>query len=282
MSDSKKLLNWLLCKEIDETVVHSFTDYITCFANEVLGKETIDAQVYAQAGSRRLWNYILKRNEALEKKNLDIVLHSRDDMGMLFSSSNAVPLRSGKSLKLKHRWRVLSWLFEMDWRDYEYVGAFCLYLHGGEDVFITARGHEGGIDFGGIVDYFGPSQSLHSNGQRFRIIGQSKKFNGAANINKVREMNDVMTSVRKLAPKQSKQIPSNFKKTSGPLLCWMAAHSGFQSGASSLARENGIIVCDSVSLAEEILKSKKIAISICAEEIIRSIQLEFDTFKASL
>lgn len=282
MSDSKKLLNWLLCTEIDEGINHSFTEFVSSFAIEELGKDASEANIYAAGRSRRLWNYILKNNEILEKQDLDIVFHPLDDMAMLFSSPIKYNAQSRKKLKLKYRWKILSWLFEMDWRDYEYIGAFCLYLHGGENVFITSHGDEGGIDFGGIVNYFGPSQSLHSNGQKLRVIGQSKKFNGAANVNKVREMNDVMASVRKLSPKQTKQIPSEFRVTSGPLICWMAAHSGFQSGASSLARENGIITCDSVSIAEEILRSKQIPLSLCANELAIDIQSEFDAFKSSL
>jgi hypothetical protein len=247
-----------------------------------LDKDVSEANTYAAGRSRRLWNYVLKSNEGFEKQALEIVLQPLDDMGMLFSSPFISTTQSRKKWKLRYRWRVLSWLFEMDWRDYEYIGAFCLYLHGGENVFITSRGDEGGIDFGGIVDYFGPSQSIHSNGQKLRVIGQSKKFNGAANVNKIREMNDVMASVRKLSPKQTKQIPSHFRTTSGPLICWMAAHSGFQSGASSLARENGIIICDSVSLAEEILKSKRIPLLFCADELAKFIHSEFDDFKSSL
>ena len=282
MSDSKKLLIWLLCSNFGDENTEKFTDHVYELAKAELDKDVSEAQKYAASCSKRLWNYILRKNETLEKQSLKPVLHPLDNMGMLFMKHPPLTSKSVKLVKLRYRWKVLSWLYQMHWRDYEYIGAFCLYLNGGDDIFITTRGNEGGVDFGGIVDYFGSSQSIHSNGQRFRVIGQSKKFNSPANVNKVREMNDVMTSVRKLSPKQTKQIPSNFKTTNGPLVCWMTAHSGFQSGASSLARENGIITCDSVSLSEEILKSKRIPFFNCPNELHCFVQSEFNKFKAHI
>lgn len=64
-----------------------------------------------------------------------------------------------------------------------------------------------------------------------------------------------MQNVRHLSERVRRHIPTWFHDSRGPIIGWIMSHSGYQTGAADEAKNHGIIISDTLDLAELICLS---------------------------
>lgn len=133
---------------------------------------------------------------------------------------------------------------------------------GASEVSLTPAGNEGGVDFFALLPTPFRCHLFGGGVNPVRIIGQSKKFSQAVQVDKLKEFLMTVEEVKHRGqPKTEKIVPPWFHAVHGPIVGCVIAHSGFQSGAISRARNDGVITADSLDVAE------MLAIAKCFPEI---------------
>ena len=114
-----------------------------------------------------------------------------------------------------------------------------------------------------------------------RVVGQCKKYTSPVQVSAVKEFIETLEDVKHRGePKIEGQTPSWFHATRGPIVGLFVAHSGFQSGAETKARNHGIIAADSLDLAEIMAASERIPeditlgarADVCADKVRAALQ----------
>jgi len=142
-------------------------------------------------------------------------------------------------------------------REYEALPCTIIKLTGSRYVHLTPPGNEWGVDFFGSIE--NPSQLSVFNGTRspIRIVGQCKKYESKLEVKEVKEFSRTLEALRNRNPLLEKHVPIWFRTITGPIIPWLVCHSAAQSGALALAKDEGIIVSDSIDLAECLCFIKK-------------------------
>jgi hypothetical protein len=151
---------------------------------------------------------------------------------------------------LQSRPTILSGIDTLDDRQYEALGGVISRLIGANAVFLTRRGNEGGIDFFASIHVYGSSHLFSGISSPVRVIGQSKKYKNPVQVDKIKEFIQTVQDVKNYRDEVRKHVPPWFRTARGPIVGWIIAHSGFQSGAQSRANTDGIVLSDSTDLAE--------------------------------
>jgi hypothetical protein len=115
---------------------------------------------------------------------------------------------------------------------------------------LTPPGNEWGVDF--FASLVNPSALPIFDGLRapIRIVGQCKKFESRLAVKEVKEFSRTLEGLRNRKPEIERHVPNWFRLISGPIVPWLICHSAAQSGALSLAKDEGIVVSDSIDMAE--------------------------------
>jgi Restriction endonuclease len=161
--------------------------------------------------------------------------------------------RNRRDLKLGYRWAVTDFIDGLDWRQYEALGAVAACLFGAEQVALTPRGNEGGVDLYAVIPNRGQTNIFHGPHAYYRVVGQSKRYTDPVAVGKTREFIQVLDNVRHQSLVIQNRIPSWFRNLNGPIIGWMNAHAGFQSGSIDIAHSHGIIISDTLTLCESLL-----------------------------
>ena len=141
-------------------------------------------------------------------------------------------------------------------REYEALACIVCESIGSTKTHITPPGNEGGIDFFATLSTNNSSHIFSSIGTEVRIIGQCKKYVTPVTVDKLEQFITTLQNVRHRSERVRKHIPGWFDDSRGPIIGWIIAHSGFQAGASDEAKNHGIIVSDSLDLAEALCLSR--------------------------
>ena len=98
-----------------------------------------------------------------------------------------------------------------------------------------------------------------------RVVGQCKKYTTPVQIGGVKEFVETLQVVKyRGEPKIERLVPPWFHAVRGPIIGLIIAHTNFQSGADTKARNHGIVVADSLDLAEVIALSRHISETLTA------------------
>jgi hypothetical protein len=237
-----------------------------------LGKSQIDAEAYIERNTRRHWNAFL------EKQDLDI-LHGRTPIYQIVDATNRkilwkpghIGLVSDSKTKISlarvaARPNILKVIDSLSDRQYEALGCVAGHLCGATESFLTPKTNEGGIDFFALIRTHSCSHIFNGLHRPLRIIGQSKMFEKRVQVEWVKNFAKTIDQVRNLSPVVSKLIPPWFQESNGPIIGWLLAHKGVQSGGLTLAKNEGIIISESVDIAELAAVSRKIDISKSAND----------------
>jgi hypothetical protein len=135
-------------------------------------------------------------------------------------------------------------------REYEALPCIALKIAGSRDYHLTPRGNEWGVDF--FASLVNPSVFPIFDGFRapIRVVGQCKKYENRLTVNEVKEFSRTLEGLRNRRPELERHVPNWFRVISGPIVPWLVCHSAAQSGALSLAKDEGIIISDSIDMAE--------------------------------
>jgi hypothetical protein len=144
-------------------------------------------------------------------------------------------------------------------REYEALACVAMKVVGASEITLTPFGTEGGIDFFALVRSPARCHLFAGSTNPIRIVGQSKKYTRQVGVDKMKEFLATMDEVKHRGePKTERVVPPWFHATRGPIVGCMIAHRGFQSGATSRARNHGIITADSLDIAEMLALSRGI------------------------
>jgi hypothetical protein len=175
--------------------------------------------------------------------------------------------RSRREARLGFRWAIANFIDELDWRQYEALGAVAAHLFGAEKVALTPRGNEGGVDLYAIIPNRGQTNIFHGRHAYYRIVGQSKRYTDPVAVGKTREFIQVLEAVRYQSSLMQNKIPDWFRSFNGPIIGWMNAHAGFQSGSIDIAHDHGVIVSSTLTLTESLLLVRGTPAARSAEEL---------------
>jgi len=253
------LLRWLYRTEFDAIV--PFRDALQRAARDALGKDTLAAEAYVESNVKSVWSYLLRAQEEEERRGISRIFDVVDAMALTLRwcslSGHGPPAR--RAAKLRHRPAMLRMIDHLSDREFEALGCVSLKLTGATETILTPAGNEGGVDFFGLIPSPGRCHLFSGGTHPLRIIGQSKKYSSAVQVGKFKEFLKTIDEVKHGGePKTEKVVPSWFHEVRGPIIGLMIAHSGFQAGAQTRARKHGVIVADSLDMAEILALSRGI------------------------
>jgi hypothetical protein len=144
-------------------------------------------------------------------------------------------------------------------REYEALACVAMKVVGASEITLTPSGTEGGIDFFALMRSPARCHLFAGSTNPIRLVGQSKKYTRQVGADKMKEFLETIDEVKHRGePKTERVVPPWFHATRGPIVGCMIAHRGFQSGATSRARNHGIITADSLDIAEMLALSRGI------------------------
>ena len=259
-SDVEKIFGWLYRRQFGSRV-YAFDNLLFDAALTLITKSFQDAHAFVSRNSNLYWRKLderLKEDRASGRCPLFEVFD--------YNLKHIVwpPARHSASHPLKKTYRRLFFrpaflkaIDNLTHREYEALPCVIVKIVGGRHIHLTPPGNEWGIDFFASIE--NPSKLHVFDGSRapVRIVGQCKKYGGKLEIKEVKEFSRTLEALRNRKPELEKHVPIWFRSEIGPIVAWLICHSGAQAGALSLAKDEGIVVSDSVDLAECLCFLKK-------------------------
>lgn len=264
MSEKEKVFGALFRRDFGSGP-HDFRKTLSEIAVSALGKTQADADHFADLNLTRYWNWFLQEVDSFSRRGLLPYFRTHPG-GMLFmdycaESVTAVDskLREKGSLG-QARPAILRALDAVSDREYEAIsGEVCKHigLRDPQHYVLTPPGNEGGIDFVAAVEVPSSCHLFSGAGRELRIVGQCKKYSSKVQVDRVETFLQTMQNVRHRAARVAKHLPAWFDSSQGPILGWIIGHSGFQSGCHDEARNHGVIISDSIDLANILALGKQ-------------------------
>jgi Restriction endonuclease len=232
-------------------------------AQTVLRKNAIDAEGYTEANLTAFWNYVVAAQDEDERRGISRILTVVDQAALSLEwytlKTNQDTAHHRKLSRLRHRPAFLNMIDAITNREYEALACVAMQLVGASEIRLTPAGTEGGVDFFALLRPPAHCHLFAGTTNPIRIIGQSKKYAREVGAKELKEFLWTMNEVKHRGePKTNRIVPDWFHSVRGPIIGCMIGHCGFQSGAASRARNHGIIVADSLDLAEMLTLSRGI------------------------
>ncbi|WP_313214274.1 restriction endonuclease [Soonwooa sp.] len=260
LSERKQFYKYFTRNPIDPNI-HCFDDLFLNAIENVLNKKNADRDQYFDANIKRIWNYVVKRQEDdLHYKSIEPIFYIHDINTRLIQCNLAYNFSSSKKKNyhfLKSRSYLLNEIDTINHRQYEAIAIYLCELLGAKNVLLTPPGNEAGIDFVATIEFNKNAHFLFGINGPIRIIGQCKKYGSPVQVDKIKEFNATLQDVYSLTTKMRSVLPNWFLKSKGIIIGWIISHSGFQNGAQERANDYGIIISDTEDIAQQIASSKK-------------------------
>lgn len=260
MSEKKDILAALYRVEVGAGNT-DFRNLLRSLAESVLGKTRADADAFADANIRKYWNWLGKEADTHAVRGLT-PFFSLASGGAYSISSACQALASSPDADCRLRGElassrpfVLRQIDAMTDREYEALACVACSAIGSLRTHLTQQGNEGNIDFFATLSVKTRTHVLSAVGTEIRIVGQCKKYGSPVSVDKLEQFITTMQNVRHRSERVRRHIPAWFDESRGPILGWIMAHSGFQTGAADEAKNHGIVLSDTLDLAELICLS---------------------------
>lgn len=276
MSESKKFRSWLL--RIDPKGAFSLDALVLRFAQDVLAKDSLAAEAYTQASRNVRWNDVVLLQAELEEKGASPLLVEVDSEARtgkyLAPEAAGGPIHRMRAIRCGSRSGFLRSIDRLSDREYEALACLVSSCAGADKVHLTPPGNEGGVDFFAIIRNPARCHVFQHSRSPLRVIGQCKKYSNAVGVDKVRQFIQTIASVCNQSALTEAHVPPWFRTASGPVVGWIIGHNGFQSGAITLARNHGIVLSDSLDLAEICAQSRRFPVHSDTEEHAQLLEKE--------
>jgi len=262
-SDKQRIFDWLYRSEFASGVLE-FDELLIPAAENALGKSRFDAEGFAYKNRFKYWNWLLQRLDLDKRRGLSPLFVVRDQSARRVSwypryfSKESTAKEKRKISMIRARPSIVRKIDLLTDRQYEALGCVISHLAGADRVLLTPRGNEGGIDFFASIILPGTLHVFSGKHGPLRVVGQCKKYDSKVGIEKIREFAQTLTQVKNQNPTVEKHVPAWFRAAYGPVVGWMIAHKGFQSGSESMAKNHGILWSDSLDLAEVAAISRRL------------------------
>lgn len=255
MSEKKDLLAALHRTELPSGNI-DFRALLSRLAESALGKARSDADAFADVNLRKYWNWLARELDDHTARGLTpFFTQASGGVFAISSACHALAASSNAQERLRgtlamSRPFVLRQIDAMTDREYEALACVSCEAIGSGRTLLTPPGNEGGIDFFATLSISTRTHVLSAAGAEIRIVGQCKKYGSPVAVDKLEQFITTMQNVRHRSERVRRHIPAWFDQARGPIIGWVMAHSGFQTGAADEAKNHGIILSDSLDLAE--------------------------------
>ena len=247
-----------------------------------LGKSPMDAEAYLQRNRGRLWSELLKNLDFDVRAGRQASFDVADRYGrkLQWLPANAASLGHVKDKQFRIRQRARPFMLQLidslDERQYEALGCVVSELVGATNVLLTPVGNERGIDFLATLQIPGKCHVFGGIQRLFRVVGQAKKYESRVEYKEVQRLNSTIDEIKHRSPDVQKFMPSWFQAASGPIVGWLIAQRGVQSGSIAYAQHHGITVSDSIDLAEIAALSREVDCSQRPEQRAEILRIKID------
>jgi hypothetical protein len=253
--EKPQLLNWLLRQDLSG--VHSCTSLLERAAKACLSKDAIAAAAYTEATLGPFWNYVLTVSSEHSLRGLSPSFSVQDKETKTWRCyplpQEIVGAARRRAVRSRSRPAVLQMIHSLDDRQYEALSCVLLEALGATKVELTRAGNEGGVDAFGLIVSPNSSHILGSVHQPIRVVLQAKKHRRPMSADKMKEFLQTLNEVKHGGQSKTEAIvPSWFRASRGAIVGLAMSHSGFQSGAESRARSHGVLIVESIDVAEVI------------------------------
>jgi len=277
--DKPTLLRWIYRSEY--AGIQPFRDVLQQGATEALRKDVIGAEAYVESNLNSFWGYLMKAQEADERRGISRIVDIVDPMAMTMRWYTP-PINqtlNRRMARLRHRPATLKMIDTLTDREFEALACVAMTFAGASNTNLTPAGNEGGVDFFSLIPSPGRCHLFSGGVHPLRIIGQAKKYSGPVPVDKMKEFLTTINEVKHGGEaKTEKVVPAWFHSVRGPIVGLMVAHSGFQAGAETRARRHGVITSDSLDLAELLTLSRFVPAHLSANEHIADLRSRTATF----
>jgi len=149
-------------------------------------------------------------------------------------------------------------LRNINWRDFELLCKPYLEINGVEDVEITRKSKEGGIDFFGILPV-NPIQGILFKDLKVRLIGQARHSETGRKISEeeLQTFSKQLIDFKDGKGRGEKAVPAGFIISNTPVIGIFITNSEYTKGAQNVAKVEGIIIRDGDQIAEDLVLSPK-------------------------
>lgn len=252
LSDKQKIISYLYRTAFTAPVI-DFDELLIETVRNVLSKDRMDAESYCNRNVMYMWNALHKTLQLYDKRGLRPQFKILDRAARRlrwYPTELALigDLRTSRQLECRP-W-LLSLMDGFNPSEYEKLGATMCTLHGATSVKLTRRGGDAGIDFYAVIGMKISSHVFSGPQKGLRIAGQSKKYASRVGVDRVDRFVKNVEEIRHEAPSVKGDLPAWFRMAHGPIVGWMIAHNGFQSGAVEKARSHGLFLSDSIDVSE--------------------------------
>jgi hypothetical protein len=276
-SETERIIGWFYRGDFP-TGFLDFDDLLLLAVKAALGKSQMDAEAYVYRNGAQRWNDLLKRIEYDNRQGRSPLFHVHDKGSRkiiwLPTNIRLIPTIKDKqkAMRMGARPYIVQAIDLMSNREYEALGCVICGMIGADYVELTPPGNEGGIDFFALLKSPARCHVFHGNYKPIRIIGQSKKYRDRVEVDRVKELIETIEEVKNLNPSVERLVPPWFRTSSGPVIGWLIAHSGAQSGAVAKAGNHGIIISDSIDLAEIAAMSRKLDVALSVDDRVKLLR----------
>jgi hypothetical protein len=262
-SETRTLLGWFYREAFPKGTL-DFDSLLHEAVRASLGKSNIDTEPYVQRNRKRFWNELLLSLDLDAKAGRSVLFEVKDiysrKLIWLPSNLNIVDSKRDRQnrLHLAARPHITRAIDDLSDREYEALGCVICELIGGTNVLLTPRGNERGVDFLATVHMVGKCHVFSGSHRLYRIVGQAKKYEAKVEFKELQRLNDTLNEIKYQTPDMQRIIPPWFHLASGPIVGWLIAHNGFQTGGISYAKSHGIMISDTHDLSEIVALSRKL------------------------
>jgi len=261
VSQKKRILAGLRRRDFNSSL-HDFRATLSGLAASELKLVATVADAFADSNLKKYWNWFLKEIDDDHDRGINPYFRvpSRQSYAFsyfshdLLSSSNLIEQTLGqRSLSRSHMLRMIDSLTD---REYEALACVASVAIGANNYHLTPPGDEGGIDFVATLKMPSSSHVFSAAGAELRVVGQCKKYADPVAVDRMDQFVQTMQNVRYRAARVQKHLPVWFDQARGPIVGWVISHSGFQSGSADEAKKHGIVLSDTLDMAELISVSE--------------------------
>jgi len=252
-SEMDILMRWLYRRQFTARA-YVFDSLLLDAAFSLFGKPPLDAHAFVHRNAITYWRKIVERLQEEKRTGRTPLFDILDNTSRRITWPPARYSASHQKKKLFRRLigrpGVLQAIDHLTPREYEALPCLLVDLIGSNKHHVTPAGDEWGVDF--FATLRNPSQLSVFDGCRvpIRLVGQCKKYETRLEVAEVKEFSRTLDALRNCKPELERQVPAWFRSGMGPIVPWVISHSGFQRGALSFARDEGMVASDSIDLAE--------------------------------
>ncbi len=259
VSEEKKIFDYFYRNKYGNEI-YNFRDLLKEAILVEFTSNNIEAERLTDTKVNRIWNSYVQEYYNDLKNNIVPIFDIIDEHAktVKWIGITASQIEQRKKYLYELRPDLYRYIDRITDREYEALAHLICKTLGANNICLTDRGNEGGIDFLATIKFSHNAHFIFGMKGPIRIVGQCKKYAGKDNIGHMKEFAQTLNHVYNLSYRAGEILPDWFKMNAGPIVGWHIAHAGHQSGALNYAKNFGILTSSTKDIVEVICKSRYI------------------------